>query len=127
MANQKDWNSKMDKTNLLIALAKEGLPSEAKAILRDCDINGRDDKGRTALMYAAWNGRYEFTRMLLAHGAHVHILDEQVMDAFQLAALEGHDHIIELLDDFMKCYSEKKALDDGIAERNSQMEDIISF
>lgn len=99
----------------LIDIAKEGLARDGrKLLISGCNINDKDIEGRTALMYAAWNGRYEFTKMLLECGAEIGINDNYGYSAIELAELESHEHIIELLSDYQNSLCDQQKLDSCI-------------
>lgn len=54
------------------------------------DIDVADSRGRTALSYAAANGRDEFIKLLLRHGARVHVGDDFHVTPLSYAAMAGH-------------------------------------
>ena len=48
------------------------------------DLEIRDNLGRTALHYAAWNGQKEVVELLLANGADVEAKDNIGLTAFDM-------------------------------------------
>jgi ankyrin repeat protein len=56
---------------------------------RGAEINSRDGEGRTALMWAAQNGRREIVAFLLAQGADVNAEDREGKKALDLAKADG--------------------------------------
>jgi serine/threonine-protein phosphatase 6 regulatory ankyrin repeat subunit A/serine/threonine-protein phosphatase 6 regulatory ankyrin repeat subunit B len=61
------------------------------------NINSRDTKRRTALMFAALNGRNEACQLLLSAGSNVRLRDEAGFSALDYAAGRGHADTVRLL------------------------------
>ena len=59
--------------------------------------DGRDDYGRTALMYAAAAGDLEMARLLLENGAPIKAQTDNGITALMFAAAEGHVEMARLL------------------------------
>lgn len=50
------------------------------------DVNSRDQEGRTALMYASYNGHTEAIKILIEKGAHVNLADNYGRTALMMAS-----------------------------------------
>ena len=61
------------------------------------DINGTDERGMTALMYAAVLGKDEAISVLVAKGADTEIMDRNGMTAAMHAAYAGKDTALKTL------------------------------
>ena len=81
----------------LIAAAEQG---DTSALLRliatGVDLNGRDARGRTALMAATHANQVQVVRLLLEAGADVDIQDGQLDNPFLYAGAEGLFEILKL-------------------------------
>lgn len=64
---------------------------------RGADIRARDDKGRTALMYAARYGNADIVRRLLEADAEIETTDTAGRTALMYAAEDGQADVVELL------------------------------
>jgi RNA polymerase primary sigma factor len=71
--------------------------SAAAQVERGADPNGRDSRGRTALMIAANKGHDAVCEVLLRHGAGAEEVDESGRTAFDMAQQLGHRTVIEVL------------------------------
>lgn len=86
-------------TPLMIAVA-EGHTTTAVIILESgAEVNISNNKGRTALMFAAWHGDNEITEMLLKYGANPNIIpnDDEGMTALMAATTKGYQEIVKML------------------------------
>lgn len=93
-----------DRQNLLSPLfrmaALSGLNETLAAhIRRGESIDAVDSKGRTPLMLAASRGHVASCRLLLEHGASLHLRDQEDQDAHALALKHGHDGLAATLAD----------------------------
>jgi hypothetical protein len=70
-------------------------------------IDVRGFLGRTALHWAAQEGRAEFVRLLLEHGADVNARDEDGKTPSQLVSRDGHTEIVELLSEYRAKFVKK--------------------
>lgn len=61
------------------------------------NINEQDDQGKTALMYAASQGRLDIVQWLLDHGADVNLQNIDGQTALVHAILKNHEYIVRLL------------------------------
>lgn len=64
------------------------------------DANDADDDGYSALHGAAENGHLDCVRALIAAGADPHPRTRDGLTPLDLAEMEGHEEIAELLDQF---------------------------
>lgn len=75
------------------------------------EINGKNNRGRTALFFAAQRGRNDAVRRLLYHGADPFVLDNAGWNPLHAAAFHGHDAVVETLlasdhdENFINCLS----------------------
>ncbi|KAL2846881.1 ankyrin repeat-containing domain protein [Aspergillus pseudoustus] len=69
--------------------------SEVFEILRDSDIFL--DNGWTPLHIAAYNGREDFVRLIVQHGAPVDALTARELSAIQIAGDRAHRNIVQIL------------------------------
>jgi ankyrin repeat protein len=60
-------------------------------------VNARDDRGETALHYAAATGSLKIAKMLLAHGADARATDASGRTPATVAAAEGHAALADFL------------------------------
>lgn len=84
-----------DCTPLMIA-AEYNRPAIARALLNHgatAEIDQRNSRGWTALMYAGWHGRTEIAEMLIWHAADTWPKLEDNHDALTMARVRGHDDI----------------------------------
>ncbi|MCJ1264100.1 hypothetical protein MMC22_003971, partial [Lobaria immixta] len=75
-------------------LRKKGLINKVKSEL---DLNERDNRRRTALMWAAQGGHEDLVRLLLEKGADVNVKDKNRETALHKAAMHGHEAVARLL------------------------------
>ena len=68
-----------------------------EAINNGANVDARTDDGKTALIWAAWNGYSESAEILLRHGADVNARDNQGRTALIWAAWNGHSKAAEVL------------------------------
>ena len=61
------------------------------------DVDAKDNEGRTALFWAASNGRVEVVKVLIENGANVDVKDENGKTALHWAALYGHFDVANFL------------------------------
>ncbi|KIA75560.1 hypothetical protein HK57_00663 [Aspergillus ustus] len=83
------------KVAMTIELTLEVVPSEVFEILRDPDIFL--DSGWTPLHIAAYNGREDFVRLMVHHGASVDALTARGLSAIQIAEDRAHRNVVQLL------------------------------
>jgi uncharacterized protein len=69
-----------------------------QAILaKGVNVNAKDDKGRTALMFAAANGRHDVVRALIENGAKLDVKNKLGETALMYAASCGHFNVVRTL------------------------------
>jgi len=61
------------------------------------DVNARNSRGGTALMYAAVPGDAAMARLLVRHGARVNLAGANGWTALTIAAVKGHVAVVRLL------------------------------
>ncbi len=61
------------------------------------DIATPDEKGRTALMRAAWDGRLDTVKYLAEHGADINAAAKDGETAIMYAARNGHPEVVKYL------------------------------
>ena len=66
-------------------------------LARGSDPNGRDSRGRTALMIAVDKGHDLVCELLLKHGASLLEVDDSGLTALELARRAGRDHVLDML------------------------------
>jgi ankyrin repeat protein len=82
----------------MIEYAREGKYEELKNFIkRGVDVNARDPKGWTALMWASERGHADVARLLLDHGASVNAEVDVMGTALMMAAYKGHLETVKLL------------------------------
>ena len=70
------------KTSELLSAIKSGDIDRAKNLMDNgADVNAKDKKGRTILMYAAVHGYAEIAKLLMDNGAEVNAKDKDGMTA----------------------------------------------
>ncbi|MDH3311296.1 MAG: ankyrin repeat domain-containing protein, partial [Gammaproteobacteria bacterium] len=60
-------------------------------------LNAQDDRGETALHFAAAKGSFEIVKLLLDHGADARATDGSGRTPATVAAAEGHAALAEFL------------------------------
>jgi ankyrin repeat protein len=85
---------KDDDNNLLSELVRCSIDGDVKSLKyilnKNIDINSRNEKGFTALMYASSNGKSEVIRILLSHGADKNIKTTKGNTALSFAKKNKH-------------------------------------
>ncbi|KAK5202772.1 hypothetical protein LTR41_011483 [Exophiala xenobiotica] len=66
---------------------------------QDSDLDGMDQEGRTALVWASGNANAEIVRMLVDAGADVNAQGDQCGSALQTASLQGKEKLVQILID----------------------------
>jgi len=87
-----DWNQQ-----LLDATSTNDQNEILQALKNGADINVSDQKGVTALIYAATEGHTNIVQLLLENGAKVNAANENGNTALMQAAHNGHTNIVQLL------------------------------
>jgi hypothetical protein len=92
------WPTRTSPEQNLIEAAKKGYPPILRAFLaRGPDINGRDTRGSTALMWAVASRVPENVRILIEAGSALDARDRDGVTALKLARAKGLTEIAELL------------------------------
>lgn len=88
-----------DWTPLMIAVAEKHASTAALLIQAGANVNLTNEKGRTALMFAAFYGSVPITEMLLRNGANPNVIpnDKEGKTALMAAASKGYTEVVELL------------------------------
>ena len=114
--------------DILIRSARYRMVSEVESILKEkfVDINYQDETGNTALHYAAEFDCIEILNLLLEHKAKVDILNNQEMNALQVAVLKGKVPIYKKLKEFtkdqdIKCKSNNTLLHLAVKGQNLEL------
>lgn len=96
-ANQEARDRDENKTTALMRAAGKGCggPALMALITRGVDLDARDQFGRTALMWAAYEGRPEAVRVLLSAGANSHLKDNREQTALMLAMVGFAPRVIK--------------------------------
>ena len=97
-----DDQAKPEKAKPDTSLHKAAFADRHKAMrrlieVRGVPVDGVDERGRTALHVAAYEGKAEAARVLLALGASVHVADHRGRTALHLAAFADRRPLIRLL------------------------------
>lgn len=83
---------------VLIEAARDGNQLIVETLLRQGkNVNARDERGWTPLMWSASRGHAEITQVLLEHGAEVNATSQGYVTALMLAAHDGHVVVTEIL------------------------------
>ena len=99
---QSDDQAKPEKAKPDTSLHKAAFADRHKAMrrlteVRGVPVDGVDERGRTALHVAAYEGKLEAARVLLELGASVHVADHRGRTALHLAAFADRRLLIKLL------------------------------
>ena len=102
-------NRKIDGSELLLDAVKVQKESSVKLLLdQQLDINYQDEKGNTALHYAAELDSNEILNLLLEHKANVEISNDEDMTALQMAVYKGKVQNYETLAKVTSDQTQKK-------------------
>ena len=80
----------------------EGINVVGMLLKLGADVNGRDQKGQTALFYAAKAGNINIANLLLTNGADPYIQDGEGNVARTVAFTSGHKDVVQAMDEFSK-------------------------
>lgn len=85
-----------------ISIHEASLNGQYEAVLQILDaentnVNARDQEGRTALMYASFNGHYEIAVALIERGADIHLQDLYGRTALMFASTGPYTETVKLL------------------------------
>ena len=99
---QSDDQAKLEKAKPDTSLHKAAFADRHKAMrrlteVRGVPVDGVDERGRTALHVAAYEGKLEAARVLLELGASVHVADHRGRTALHLAAFADRRLLVKLL------------------------------
>ena len=83
--------------SLIAAVTKGDVVAARSALLKGANVEAKDEREMTALIYAAELGRLEIVQVLLAKGALIDTKDPSGATALGRAALWGHLPIVEAL------------------------------
>lgn len=84
-------------TQQLIQSAEAGdLATVTQLLKAGADLNGRDERGRTAVMAATHTNQVEIVRVLIEAGADINIRDNRSDNPFLYASAEGLFEIVKL-------------------------------
>ncbi len=87
-----------DSSEDLIESVKQRHAEDLRVLLGlGADVNARDDKGATALMWACALGHTGVVKILLNQKADVHAKDEKGATALMWAAARGHTGVVKIL------------------------------
>jgi len=83
----------------LLNACKDGDLEKVKQLLEEgADVNVKDEKGRTALMFASWYGHKKVVKQLLEKGADVNAREYKDGEtALMWAAAKGDKKVVKLL------------------------------
>ncbi|MFC1836861.1 ankyrin repeat domain-containing protein [Thermodesulfobacteriota bacterium] len=82
--------------DVIEANAKDA-PTVTKILSMRIPVNGKDDQGRTLLMFAAAQGNAEGVKMLLSKKADVKVMGKKGDTALMWAAYEGNREVVQAL------------------------------
>lgn len=83
-------------SNLIQAAEAGDTTTVLRRIQEGADINGRDDRGRTAVMAATHGNQADTVRVLIEAGADINIRDNRMDNPFLYAGAEGLLDILKL-------------------------------
>ena len=85
-------------SDIFDALRKGDVPRATAILEKSAGLSGvRDERGRTPLRHAAYQGHAAMAELLLGHGADVNARDDNGQTPLHNAAYKGHAHVVELL------------------------------
>ncbi|OAL46950.1 hypothetical protein IQ07DRAFT_479308, partial [Pyrenochaeta sp. DS3sAY3a] len=82
---------------LHVACAIGLLPAVSNLLSQDCDLNERDEEGKSPLYHASVAGHVEIVRSLLEQGVDVNQLGGKYHSALQAASYRGRNRIVKIL------------------------------
>lgn len=68
-----------------------------KYITQGDDVNARDQKGNTAIMYTVYNNNLKATKLLIEHGAGIHAVNTAGRSALYYAVANHHWQLADYL------------------------------
>ncbi|MCS7464844.1 ankyrin repeat domain-containing protein [Paenibacillus doosanensis] len=81
----------------LIVSAETGDTDNVLKLLQEgADINATDERGRTAVMAAAYNNKADTVKALIGHGADINLRDSSLNNVLLYAGAEGYLDIVKL-------------------------------
>ncbi|MED3551894.1 ankyrin repeat domain-containing protein [Cytobacillus praedii] len=86
----------MDQEQLIESAEKGEIEKVLKLLENGADINGTDNRGRTAVMAATYNNQVEMVRNLIEKGADINIRDKNLNNVLLYAGAEGINEIVKL-------------------------------
>jgi ankyrin repeat protein len=93
------WQTRTSLEQNLIEAAKKGYPPILRAFLaKGAEVDGRDSRGSTALIWAVARRVPESVRILIAAGSELDARDRAGMSALKLARAKKLTEIAELLE-----------------------------
>jgi len=89
----------MDLNESLLNAARNGSLSGVKTALENgANVNTKDNKGITPLMYASVNGQTAAVKLLIENDANVNEKANDGWTALMRASFEGHTDVVKLLE-----------------------------
>jgi ankyrin repeat protein len=89
-------NQEEQTMNLIEAASRGDLEAVEQIVAQGADIHGRDSRGRTALIAAAYGNRLAVAEWLIKAGADVNEQDETKQSAYLIATSEGYLELLKL-------------------------------
>ena len=83
--------------DMFAAVKSRNAPEVRRLLAAGADVNGRDDRGATPLVWAAVTGSREIAELLIARGADVNAKDRSGFTPLHVAAYQSRREVAELL------------------------------
>jgi len=80
-----------------IEAVKKGEINEVEWLIDEVDVDAGDDRGWTAMMWAAARNKTEIAEILIEYGADVDARDKNSITALMVAAKHGHTNMVKIL------------------------------
>jgi len=99
LAKKSEAPKQKDKQTVFLETVRRGVLTEVQKMVneKEIDVNGKDAKGRSALVVASKRGHLAIAIILLGAGANINLADDAGNTALMTAALNGQGAVVEML------------------------------